>query len=394
MKPRTTSVVAGMKAALSALLGITVGLGAMTCTASPGPNEATVAKAEVETKLEALPAKAEPEPKQEAKIEPKQEAKAEAKLETPPAEPKPPLAPPPKGLVSGPLPDPKDGKTPAVVFAAGGGGGEWQVDMTDFSGMKMKKLERKLAAQMEAEWAGEEGGEEGDDAPKPSLLETKAGKALIPAGFAVGDAWTLVTASGAEHRTTTGFDAIIMGGSGELHFYVKLGKSPEGTERPAIAFRGHLPTTTRLEVPKVQTPSVVGPDVLASVVSAIRAALEPDMRDILDKDPVEQAEVALHAGHFPGKRTHVAFVKSGKEDSEIPPIEALTFIGEGGKVEVVVPADPSLFGYVTLLGLLDVDGDGFDEVFFEDGYHEGWYVTMLQWAGEAPVLRQLTGDGI
>lgn len=386
-----------MKAAFSALLGATVatvGLGAIACTASPGPSEGTVAKAEpkVETKTEPK-VESEAEPKLAPTPETKAAPEPETKVDAPPPEPEPPVAPPSKSLVGAPLPDPKDAKTPAVVFAAGGVGGEWQVDMTDFSGIKVKKLERKLEAQMQAEWAGE-GDDEDPDAPKPSLFETKAGKALVPAGFAVGDPWTLVTAGGAEHRTTTGFDAMIMGGSGELHFYVKLGKSPEGIERPAIAFRGHLPTTTRLAVPRTEAPAAVGPDVHASIVSAISAALEPDMRDILDKDPVEQSEVALHAGRFPGKRTHVAFVKSGKDESEIPPIEALLLIGKGGKVEVVVPPEPSMFGYVTLLGLLDVDGDGIDEVFFEDGYHEGWYVTMLQWAGETAVMRQLTGDGI
>ena len=44
--------------------------------------------------------------------------------------------------------------------------------------------------------------------------------------------------------------------------------------------------------------------------------------------------------------------------------------------------------------VFDVDGDGRDEVFYEDAYHEGWYLKMLQWEGDTPRARTLTGDGI
>jgi hypothetical protein len=57
-------------------------------------------------------------------------------------------------------------------------------------------------------------------------------------------------------------------------------------------------------------------------------------------------------------------------------------------------AMPDVLGTVKLLGLLDVDGDGRDEVFYEDAYHEGWYLMMMQWEGDAPQRRILTGDGI
>jgi hypothetical protein len=390
-----------MKAGRVALVVSAVGLGAGACTPRTPPSEGEVAKVETKAETEA------PETKAEAEA-PETKAETEApEAVAPPNEPASPVAPPTPSLVGGPLPDVK---APAVVFAATANDRQWRIDMVDFSGMKVKKLERKLEALKEAEWAGEaEGGDEGDDegddeaadapdpahrAPKPKLFETKAGKALIPAGFAVGDPWTLVTAGGAEHHDAKGFDGVIMDGSGEMHFYVQLGEAPKDVERPAIAVRGHLPDTTRLAVPKAVAPSAVGPDVLAAVVSEISASLEPEMRDVLDKDPIEPSEVQLYPGRFPGKRTHVAFVDSGKDESEIPPVGSLLLVGEGGKVETLIAADPSVFGYVRLLGLLDVDGDGIDEVFFEDGYHEGWYVQMLQWSGEAPVVRQLTGDGI
>jgi len=53
-----------------------------------------------------------------------------------------------------------------------------------------------------------------------------------------------------------------------------------------------------------------------------------------------------------------------------------------------------VWGTAALFGLLDVDGDGLDELFFEDAYHEGWYLEMLQWKGDEPVERTVTGDGL
>jgi hypothetical protein len=62
-----------------------------------------------------------------------------------------------------------------------------------------------------------------------------------------------------------------------------------------------------------------------------------------------------------------------------------------GSVEMAVMPD---IGTVGIYGLLDVDGDGFDEVFYEDSYHEGWYAMMMQWEDGKPQPRTLTGDGL
>ena len=79
-------------------------------------------------------------------------------------------------------------------------------------------------------------------------------------------------------------------------------------------------------------------------------------------------------------------------DDDDPPLSAFLFVRSDGSAEAFVI--PDVLGTVELLGLLDVDGDGRDEVFYEDGYHEGWYLMMLQWDGDTPRARTLTGDGI
>lgn len=369
----------------------TLAIGMAGCPGSP-TSEPTKTEAKAEpTKVEV--AKAEPTKAEVTKAEP---VKPEPEV-APPA----PAPPAPAGLVPSPLPGVEDETTPAVVFAAlaDRNSGEWEVDVVDFAGMNVKTLEKELEAAMmsgEGEGGGDEfGDEEESDAEKepPNILETKAGKALIPAGFAVGDPWTLVTPKGAEHRTAKGFRAVLMAGSDTLHFYVRLGKAPEGTDKPAVALRGHLPTETKLAVPKSVEPIALGPDVLDAIVSAYaKASEEPVVRTIMKERPIQQADVSLVPGRFPGNRTHAAFLLADVDGDDDPPLSAFLFVRSDGSAEKFVI--PDVLGTVELLGLLDVDGDGRDEVFYEDGYHEGWYLMMLQWDGDTPRARTLTGDGI
>lgn len=362
--------------------------------ACPGSPTAEPAK----TEAKAAAPKVEPPKVEVTKAEP-------TKVEPPKVEPEvaPPVEAPPAaaGLVPSPLPGVEDAATPAVVFAAlaDRNSGEWEVDITDFSGMDVKKLEKKLeAAMMSGEGEGEGGDEFGDEedaeAEKepPNILETKAGKALVPAGFAVGDPWTLVTPKGAEHRTAKGFRAVMMEGSGTLHFYVGLGKAPAGTEKPAVALRGHLPVATKLAVPKPVEPITLGPAVLDAIVGAYSKDMDPEVHRIFVSLPAEPEDVKLFPGRFPGNRTHAAFLLADVEDDDDPPLSAFLFVKSDGSAEAF--AIPDVLGTVELLGLLDVDGDGRDEVFYEDGYHEGWYLRMLQWDGDTPRARTLTGDGI
>jgi len=378
---------------------VTLALATSACPTDPAPEPAKndakgskpteVAKAEG-TKAEVTKAEvakpAEP-PKPAEPAEPAEPLPAVV------AEPPPPAATP----LAGPLPGVKDKKTPAVVFAAVADreSSEWEVDIVDFSGMDVKKLGKKAEAAMMAEMeGGEEGGdEEGSEKAPPNILETKAGKALIPAGFAVGDPWTLITPKGAEHRTAKGFRAVMMEGSGSLHFLVRLGKAPKGTEKPAVALRGHLPESTKLAVPTPVEPVSVGPDLLDRISSAYaKKNEEPLVREIMEKRPIQQKDVKLYAGRFPGNRTHAAFLFAEVDGDEDPPLSAFLFAKTDGSAETFVV--PDVLGTVELLGMLDVDGDGRDEVFYEDGYHEGWYLMMLQWDGDTPRPRTLTGDGI
>jgi hypothetical protein len=218
--------------AITAMLGGVLWLGAGACTSERTPDAkqaaptvhagesaragepaltepATTDAGEVEAAAE--PAEAEAA----ARVEP-----AAAPAETEAAEPSKPASPAPSG-----------------VFAAVVRRKRWTVDMTEFEGIPVAGLEKTLVRALETK---------GEDAARRELAE---GDPLLPPGFAVGDPWTLVTRKGVEHRTAESFAAQVMGGSGKLHVYVRLGAVTGAHKGPALALRGALPLTTALTVP-------------------------------------------------------------------------------------------------------------------------------------------------
>lgn len=280
------------------------------------------------------------------------------------------------------------GAVPAVVFAATARSKRWSVDMTDFTGMDVAALERALSTALETK---------GEDAARRVLKE---GDPLLPAGFAVGDPWSIVTPKGAEHHTAAGFEAQVMGGSGQLHLYVRLGAAPARRKSPALALRGHVPLGTTLAVPEPLAKTEVTrgmrgriDEALARPVARELTEETEELRTLVKAIPIRASDVKAYPGRFPGGRTHVVFVQTGpaSADTGIAISGVLTRRADES-VEFVHLA--GVWGSVTLLGLLDVDGDGIDEVFFEDRYHEGWSLEMIGWDGETPRRRTLSGDGL
>jgi hypothetical protein len=191
-----------------------------------------------------------------------------------------------------------------------------------------------------------------------------------------------------------------MGGSGKLHLYVRLGDAPARQKSPAIALRGHLPLTTTLAVPEPLAKSTITKGMRGRIDKALARPIARELKEELEEFralveaiPILAADVKAYPGRFPGGRTHVVFVQTGPASADNgTAISGVLTLKADGSVEFVHLA--GVWGSVSLLGLLDVDGDGVDEVFFEDEYHEGWSLEMIQWQDEKPRRRTLSGDGL
>ncbi|HWB76306.1 MAG TPA: hypothetical protein VG755_15150 [Nannocystaceae bacterium] len=262
----------------------------------------------------------------------------------------------------------------------------WSVDIVDtqlVEGSALAKAIDELAAAHEASPEAEDGYFEHADLP--------AGHLAIPKGWKVGDTWTLLTRNGTLTRKAKGFSITIPAGSGTYHFDVKLGIAPKGEKGPAIAVRGSgmAPTIAKPEALPLAT---LGEGALAKIRKAARGKAEPEQNETLRTHPPKAKNVRVFAGRFPGGRTHAIFVSIVDDELELTPFSALLFARADGTIERVKASDA--IGEMRAWAIVDLDGDGLDEIVYEDEYHEGWYLDLLYWQHEQPKTRTLTGDGI
>lgn len=253
----------------------------------------------------------------------------------------------------------------------------WSVAMIDFLGADVTALEQRLAAE-----------------PEGTQLELPAGAPSLPASIAAGDPWTLITRAGVEQHTAHGFSAVISGGSGSLHFSVRLGPAPETSKGPVIAVRGPASATAKLVAPTPVRPSTLAKDTLTKTVAAIAPHLEPEIQAVIPKIKFTDAHLKLYPGRFPGGRSHVGFLAArakGEENATLP-VSGVVFVYPDGRVEFFAAA--VTWGTATFLALADIDGDGLDEILHDDTYFEGGYVQLIHWKEGRPFARTLTGDGL
>lgn len=263
---------------------------------------------------------------------------------------------------------------------------EWSVDIVDtplVEGSELAKAIDELAAAHAGSPEAEDGSFEHANLP--------AGHIAIPKGWKVGDTWTLLTRSGTVTRKVEGFSITIPSGSGTYHFDVDLGPAAKREKGPAIAVRGSgmAPTLTKPEPVPFAT---LGEGALAKIRKALPGKAYPEQKATLRAHPPQEKHVHVFAGRFPGGRTHAIFVSIVDAEQNFTPYSALLFAHGDGTIERFKASDA--VGEMRAWAIVDLDGDGVDEIVYEDEYHEGWYLDLVHWKNEQPKTRTLTGDGI
>lgn len=216
---------------------------------------------------------------------------------------------------------------------------------------------------------------------------------VIPKGWKIGDTWSLVTRTGVLRRKVSGFR--VEGGASEGHFLVVLGGAKTPATLPVLAFRGDdVPDTLRFTKPAKAELALLGDDPVAAVRDAVIAAVPRDAKSLYRRARIGGRHIGVYPGNFGNGRTHVVVLDAplpGGEDEMLYRASAMLMRHDDGSLEYITR--PGVDGWLTLQAVLDIDGDGVDEIFYDDEYYEGSYEAMLGWKDGEPKTRLLSGDG-
>lgn len=192
--------------------------------------------------------------------------------------------------------------------------------------------------------------------------------ANLPPRFVIGDPYRVATTAGVFDASLTGFE---FGYSGEgLHFYLVL-RVANSTSSTALASKANVAKLGPLR--EVEQTS----DAAATYLAAVRAAFD---KAGLDGKRVDVDALQVVRGKFPAP--HVALItvslSPGEDEEEqdddgpnLNHLSALLLGDANGKISGEMYAPDERLDHFSIGHLVDVDGDGIDEVLVSSAYYEG-----------------------
>lgn len=220
----------------------------------------------------------------------------------------------------------------------------------------------------------------------------------LPAEYKVGDKWIVVDGNGPHVGTVKGFG--IEGGASEGHFYVLLIDFPGGKFPGGLSFPGETPPNPKaklVEGPKKLPMGAKTKPIVKAIGTALETGLDAAGKKALKEHPLTDKAVSLYAPKMPGNATHIAAVSIDVPDPDGDEdmggyIAGLFLVRDDGTIEVLSGPSHGI-DTVAVTHLVDLDGDGFEEIAYTESYYEGEYSYLVHWNGTKPTTRALGGDG-
>lgn len=231
----------------------------------------------------------------------------------------------------------------------------------------------------------------------------------VPERLRGAQSFTLITEQGPLPSGPSN-GVVMYRGAGEDHFIHALPVPAElGVSEPvevrivAVPATSKLPATARTragEAVAVDSPAGV------KIVEIVRAELEANKARTraqgdevgdatLEFNPVEHIQIVR--GKFGGANTLLVSYAVPRVDSEGHSAGAGHFSGlflldeaSGKKLYII---EGSSFEAISIRFLVDLEGDGVDEIRFESGYYEGSYEYLMRLRDGKPEIVELSGDG-
>lgn len=197
--------------------------------------------------------------------------------------------------------------------------------------------------------------------------------------FRKGEPLTAVGPEGRAAVTATGFCGEY--GASDGHLTVRLEPRP-GAAEAAVVVRGAVDADARLRVPEAATePS-----------PAVVAELERIRSLARSKRRMKTSTMELRAAAAGSQLVSVSIPRRDEEDA-YPGFSGLVVVEPSGKVHALV-APGRRAHQLDVHHLVDLDGDGVDEVVLTTDYFEtSGYTYLAVWNGRRYALLRLAGDG-
>jgi hypothetical protein len=217
--------------------------------------------------------------------------------------------------------------------------------------------------------------------------------AKLPAGFAVGDEWVVATTVGERRGKAVAFGAT--GGASEVQFVVVIDAAGTGLAARASAWTGPIPT---LRAPKVidLAKDERGKELFRRLEPAIVAATDPSALAALKGKRLVAEHLTVVEGRFPNGSTYLVSLTrpvADEEEFDSDHVAGLLLADATGRIEAIAVPGMTFDSYEVHY-LVDLEGDGIDEVVYDSSYYEGSYRVLITWdAAGKPVQRTLGGDG-
>jgi hypothetical protein len=207
-----------------------------------------------------------------------------------------------------------------------------------------------------------------------------------------GDEWTILSPEGQSKATV---ETILLGrGASEYHIIAKAktAKVPDGV------LLGFPPGAT-VKPQKLTAPAAV-------TEKLAKEARKRFTKELTKAAAPKAAKAAAAAGGRPkaferfagkfadGAEEFVTF--EVKKKNQFPDVERLTgavFAKRDGSITHAYYPPDFRIDRVTLLAVVDLEGDGFDELVVCSHYYEGSYYSLVFWDGKTWQSRGLAGDG-
>jgi hypothetical protein len=213
----------------------------------------------------------------------------------------------------------------------------------------------------------------------------------LPGGHAIGDEWVVATSEGERRAKSVAYGGY--GGASEFHFIVVLDAPLQGLTARASAWTGSAPRVREVEPQSMDQGEVTA--MFERIAPGIVASADEQASRVLQRKPLMAAHATAVAGSFPGGFTHLVSVVRPlrPNDIEIDRVAGLFLADASGRILAISPLTVTMYAN-EVESLVDIEGDGVDEVLFTNSYYEGSYLVFMSWDAEGkPLMRTLDGDG-